>query len=155
MNEHYKKTILLIVKDMEKEIGKNAMQSLFDSGSNQNGEKKVGCNQFREIANDCRVADCYEEILLLVQYTEAKSKNDVSWKTKCDNGKTFGQTVVAGMEKVCQACGVSEWEKKQEVLQLYFGYLYWQSRVWADMQPLQQHGGNGGRPNFNRNNNRR
>lgn len=156
MNEH-KKDILLIIKNMESEIGRNAMQSLFDSNGSATGEKKVGCNQFREIANDCRIADCYEEILLLLQYTEAKSKDDVSWKIKCSNNKTFGEIVVENMSKVRSLANKydkkNDWDTEKELLQMYFGYLYWQSRVWADQQTGIQHSGNGNRQKFNRNNN--
>ncbi len=144
---------------MESEIGISAMQSLFDSSGNATGEKKVGCNQFREIANDCRIADCYEEILLLLQYTEAKSKNGVSWKTKCSNNKTFGEVVVANMSKVHSMANKgdkeNDWGTEKELLQMYFGYLYWQSRVWVDKQAGKQHDRNDNRQNFNRNNNRR
>ncbi|MDE6788265.1 MAG: hypothetical protein K2J47_02970 [Ruminococcus sp.] len=158
MNE-YKKDILLIIKQMESEIGRSAMQSLFDISGNATGEKQVGCNQFREIANDCRIADCYEEILLLLQYTEAKSKNDASWKTKCSNNKTFGEIVIANMSKVRSMASKddkkNDWNTEKELLQMYFGYLYWQSRVWADKQTGTKHGGNGNIPNFNKNNNHR
>lgn len=154
MNEH-KKDILLIIKKMESEIGRNAMQSLFDSNGNANGEKKVGCNQFREIANDCRIADCYEEILLLLQYTEAKSKNGVSWKTKCSNNKTFGEVIVENMSKVRSFANQNDWDTEKELLQMYFGYLYWQSRVWADQQTGTQQGRNSNRQNSNRYNNHR
>lgn len=147
MNEH-KKDILLIITQMESEIGRSAMQSLFDSSGNATGEKKVGCNQFREIANDCRIADCYEEILLLLRYTEAKSKNGVSWKTKCSNNKTFGEIVIANMSKVRSFANQNDWDTVKELLQMYFGYLYWQSRVWADQQTGTQRDGNGNRPNF-------
>lgn len=157
MNEH-KKEILLIIKQMESEIGKSAMQSLFDSSSGATGEKKVGCNQFREIANDCRIADCYEEILLFLQYTEAKSKKDHSWKTKCSNNKTFGEIVVTNMNKVRSLADKDDeknnWAAEKELLQMYFGYLYWQSRVWADQQTGAQLSRNGNKSNFNKNNKR-
>lgn len=156
MNEH-KKDILLIIKKMESEIGRNAMQSLFDISGNATGEKKVGCNQFREIANDCKIADCYEEILLLLRYTEAKSQDNKSWKTKCSDNKTFGEIVIANMENVRSLTRKdgeeNNWDNEKELLQMYFGYLYWQSRVWADQQTGTQYGGNDNKSNF-RNGNR-
>ena len=155
---NYKRDILLIIRQMESEIGRNAMQSLFDSSVSATGEKQVGCNQFRDIANDCRVADCYEEILLLLQYTEAKSKNGASWKTKCSDNKTFGEIVITNMNKVRSMASTddnkNDWNTERELLQMYFGYLYWQSRVWADKQTGTQYGRNGNISDFHRNNRR-
>ena len=138
-----KQEIIRIVEQMKDTIGENALRGLFDSGDRATGEKRVGCNQFREIASDCRYADCYEEIVLLVRYTQAKSKRGESWKKVCANREPFGEVVVDGMNRVKGLCGTEDWEKIREPLQLFFGYLYWQSRIWSD-QYAQQNGGNPG-----------
>lgn len=139
--------IIRLVKDMENAIGDEALSGLFDSSDNASGERKVGCNQFREIASDCRVAECYEEIILLIQYTRAKSKNNMSWKTNCINNKMFGEIVEEYMGRVKALCNENtSWDTLKELIQLFFGYLYWQSRIWADKYGNNAAGHNNGRP---------
>ena len=120
---------------MAKKIG-----NLFRSNDTTSGQKNVGCNQFRDIAAECRVAECYEEILLLIQYSQAKADSDKSWKTICDgNQKAFGETVIDGMEQVKALYGKDpEWEEIREPIQLYFGYLYWQSRILAEQHRIRR-----------------
>lgn len=133
MSKTIKREIIAIIKQMEGIIGKEALSGLFDSSDRATGDKRVGCNQFREIASECSAAECYEEIVLLIQYTQAKSKPEQSWKTRCANGKAFGEVVTDQMEQVRALCSNPEdWNSLKEPIQLFFGYLYWQSRIWAD-----------------------
>lgn len=144
--QSYKRDIIELIKRMGREIGAGKLGKLFNSSDAADGKKAVGCNQFREIAADCRVAECYEEIELLIQYTQSKAedKNDKknepakSWKMICENGKPFGETVTDYMQEVRRLCGENaEWDTVREPMQLFFGYLYWQSRIWADSNQTQ------------------
>ncbi|MDY3656035.1 MAG: hypothetical protein SO054_07785 [Ruminococcus callidus] len=123
-----KKQIIEIVQGMKKQIGQNKLGELFakDAGS----KTKIGCNQFRDIASICHQADCYEEVKLLVQYSTAKANKDVSWKTPLQSNpkKNFGNLVVDCMDEIRKI------DPSQELylLELYFGYLYWQSRIWSE-----------------------
>ena len=134
MSRTYKKEILGFIKDIKQDIGEAALSGLFDGTEKASGAKGIGCGQFRELAMDCRVAECYDEMLLLIRYNQAKvSREKTSWKTVCANGKTFGDIIADHMEKVRALCGENaEWDDMREPMQLFFGYLYWQSRVWAD-----------------------
>lgn len=139
----YKQKIIKLIKEMGEAIGTQQLRTLFNPSDAADGKKAVGCNQFREIAADCRAAECYEEIELLIQYTQSKAeeKKDEpakSWKTICKNGKTFGETVTYYMKEVKQLCGTdADWDTVREPMQLFFGYLYWQSRIWADSNRTQ------------------
>lgn len=123
-----KKQIIEIVQDMKKQIGQDKLGELFakDAGSNF----KIGCNQFRDIASICHQADCYEEVKLLVQYSTAKANRNVSWKTplQSDPKKNFGDLVIDCMDEIRKI------DPSQELylLELYFGYLYWQTRIWSE-----------------------
>lgn len=134
MSKTIKREIIAMIKQMEGMIGREALSGLFDSSDKATGDQRVGCNQFREIASECSAAECYEEIVLLIQYTQAKSKPEQSWKTRCANGKAFGEVVTDQMNKVRELCGnPADWNALKEPIQLFFGYLYWQSRIWADV----------------------
>lgn len=138
-----KQKIIHIVGRMKNMIGEDALGKLFDSSDRATGENKVGCNQFREIAADCRSAECYEEIVLLIRYTQSKSRKNASWKTICANGKSFGEVVLDGMAEVRNLCDAdADWEQLWEPIQLFFGYLYWQSRIWADQYAKNDSNGN-------------
>ena len=86
MDKSYKSDIIQLIKQMETDIGNNTLYGLFNSSDSADGKKNVGCNQFRGIASDCRAAECYEEIMLFIRYTQSKADRDASWKTKCANG---------------------------------------------------------------------
>lgn len=149
MHNTYKREIIALIKEMEGAIGKETLPGLFDNSDNASGDRRVGCNQFREIAANCRAAECYEEILLLIQYTRSKSKGNQSWKTICNHsGKTFGEIVEEYMCKVKSLCGEdAQWDELREPVQLFFGYLYWQSRIWADQYGKNSQITNGGKKN--------
>ena len=129
-----KEQIIQIVKGMEGKIGKEKLGALF------NKDDGIGCNQFRDLASTCRQADCYEEIELLVQYSTAKAKitrdkktkelEGKSWKTKISDGRTFGELVVSCMREVREIDPTHAQE--MYLLELFFGYLYWQSRIWSE-----------------------
>lgn len=94
-------------------------------------KNNIGSNQFRELANICRHSDCYEEIEMLIRYNEAKVKNNnTSWASPMVNsGTTFADIVVGCMQKVKNA---SENEQLcMRDLSLFFGYFYWNTRIWA------------------------
>lgn len=134
-----KEQIIQIVKSMEGKIGKEKLGALFakDNGN----DKNIGCNQFRDLASTCRQADCYEEIELLVQYSTAKAKSGQSWKTSISGGQTFGKLVVDCMQKVRKIDPTHAQE--MYLLELFFGYLYWQSRIWSETDsPTQNNRGN-------------
>lgn len=136
-----KEEIIRIVADMENQIGTDIMGDLFQKESTNSSDEKIGTNQFREIASMCTKAEIYEEIELLVKYTiakvipEKKKKNGEiqeavykSWKKICSNKKWFGENVLDAMAKV-KALDENNTLKNME---LFFGYLYWQARIWAD-----------------------
>ena len=141
-----KKQILDIVAAMETQIGTEKLPGLLSRESRGEGNQ-IGCNQFREIAALCRQAESCEEIKLMIQYNIAKSKDDISWKYKCSNGKRFGDIVLSSMDKV-----IAINDEVLENMELYFGYLYWQARVWADQKKKDDKSSSG---NYNKSSNNR
>lgn len=104
----------------------------------EEGDKKnIGCNQFRELANICRHSDCYEEIEMLIRYSEAKcietKKGEIvrsSWAAYMKDGKTSLASVIQNsMEKILEKSDSEEGCMKD--LSLFFGYFYWNARIWA------------------------
>lgn len=124
--KNVKEQVIDIVKAMEKQIGTDVMGDLFDKENGNN--KKIGSNQFRNIAATCRKAESYEELELMIQYSIAKVGGTYSWKTDCANKKTFGANILEAMQQV----KAIDNENVLEHLELFFGYMYWQIRVWAD-----------------------
>ena len=98
----------------------------------EEGDKKnIGCNQFRELANICRHSDCYEEIEMLIRYSEAKVKaTNISWAAAMkDNKSSFAEIIINCMKEIR---GKSPDEKDcMKDLSLFFGYFYWNARIWA------------------------
>ncbi len=146
MKNGTKQEILDIVKKVEQDLKTNNNTTIFSESGNRN---KIGCNQFREIAAECRVAECYDEILLLVEYTIAKSNE---WKEK-----EFDKTILSAMKKVRNIGKPKEQgnetndENRRELynLELFFGYMYWESRILAANNP------SGGQSNNKYNNNQK
>jgi len=109
-------------------------KDLFDE---KNDSKKIGCNQFRELAGICRHAECYEEIEMLIRYNEAKSKDKDKNKNKekswamimKDEKTTFAGIVVECMQKIKAASDGDE--DCLNNLSLFFGYFYWNARIWT------------------------
>ncbi len=136
----------------------NMIDTTVFNGEEQ-GKDGIGSNQFRELASICRNADCYEEIELLVQYNEAKD-NGKSWSKRMKNGKTLAQCITSGMEEI-KKC--SDDDSCLDNLCLYFGYFYWNARIYAqkngNQKPAPNQGFNkpgnysGGKGNFGNNNN--
>ena len=125
-----KKQIILMVQELGKRIGKNDLGELFQDEKAQ-GERKIGHGQFRELAALCDAADCYEEIELLVSYNMAKAKQNQSWAKECSalNNQKFGDLIIQYMKKIRE----TEQNDADVLADLthFFGYLYWQSRVWS------------------------
>ena len=122
-----KEEIIRAVSEIAVKIDESNRSELFAKETSKNDNKKIGSNQFRDIASLCRSAECYEEIELLIRYNMAKCDNNKSWKYVCSNGKAFGELILDGMKTIRE-------KDKEEVLknlELYFGYFYWQARIWA------------------------
>lgn len=129
-----KKDIIQIIKEAEPKIDK----IIFNS--DDNSKNGIGCNQFRELADICRSAECYEEVELLVRYNEAKDRPKQNFKDKAprhgsswdclmkDGRTTFAGIVISCMEKIKAQ---SEGNSCLENLSLFFGYFYWNARIWA------------------------
>lgn len=95
----------------------------------ENKKDKIGCNQFRELSSLCRNSECYSEIELLVRYNEAKASPNSSWKKKMKNQKSLASCILDGMSEIKTK---SDSEKDcMENLCLYYGYLYWNARIFA------------------------
>lgn len=126
-----KEQILIWVQEIGKTIGKDNLGDLFQDDKTQ-GEKKIGHGQFRELAALCGSAECFEEIELLVKYNTAKAGRDQSWAKLCNNQK-FGDIIVSYMKRVRE----TEQNGADVLTDLmhFFGYLYWQSRVWSAENP--------------------
>lgn len=110
---------------------------------------KIGSNQFRELAALCRHAECYEEIELLIRYNESKAiveewdketkKNKVvrtSWASKKEGEKSsLADIVVECMKEIKEESGDDETQCLKN-LSLFFGYFYWNARIWASENKL-------------------
>lgn len=123
-----KEEIIKIVTDMENQIGTEKMGDLFQKESISSKDTKIGSNQFRDIASMCAKAESYAEIELMIKYNIAKANIEKSWKLICSNNKIFGDIILDSMNKVTK---IDE-TKILENMELFFGYLYWQARIWAD-----------------------
>lgn len=146
-----KKDIIKIISDVEAQIKK----SIFSS---DNTNKGIGCNQFRELADICNSAECYEEVELLVRYNKAKDrpkqdkdkppKHGSSWDCLMnDNKTTFAGIVISCMEKIKAQSDENSCLKN---FSLFFGYFYWNSRIWAAKNKM-QFNGKGNKNNSNSN----
>lgn len=118
---------------MKDEIGESNIKNIFNPDDKHISDKKIGTNQFVELANLCSNKDiqCYDEIELLVKYNTAKAYNKEkgqSWAYVCKNSQKFGDIVVTQMNKIKNANPNDESTLKD--LSLFFGYLFWQSKVW-------------------------
>ena len=131
-----KKQIILMVQELGGRIGKSDLGDLFQDEKAQ-GDKKIGHGQFRELAALCDAADCFDEIELLVKYNTAKSKPHQSWAKECQscNNQKFGDLIIGCMKKIRD----TEQNDSDVLTDLmhFFGYLYWQSRVWSVENPAQ------------------
>ncbi len=119
-----------IIEIIDKDFKPYVSKSVFSNDNETVKSPKIGNNQFRELANICKTAQCYEEIELLVEYNTAKAENAKSWKNEY-NGKKLGDVVVECMRIIKSK---SENDDKHILINLsqFFGYLYWNARVWSD-----------------------
>lgn len=126
-----KTEILSVVSALGDRIGKEALSTLFQEDKSQSTQK-IGHGQFRELAVLCGAAECPEEIELLVRYNTAKASANQSWAKKC-GGRTFGALVLGCMEEIRGL----EQDSNDLLTDLmhFFGYLYWQSRIWTAENP--------------------
>lgn len=81
-----------------------------------------------------RISD--DEIKLLVKYNTEKSVQNKSWAKKCSlcQNQKFGDLIVSYMKKIRE----TEHNDADVLIDLtyFFGYLYWQSRVWTMENPV-------------------
>ena len=140
-----KKEIIKLVANMKSEIGENKIKEIL-SFDKLNNDKKIGTNQFRELANLCDNNDiqCYDEIELLIKYNTAKNyekakdkKIGQSWAFVCANDKKFGDIVIEKMEKIRNENNQNDVNTLKD-LSLFFGYLFWQSKVWIMEVPKKE-----------------
>lgn len=131
-----KKQIILMVQELGDRIGSTDLGDLFQDDKTQ-GDKKIGHGQFRELAALCDAADCFDEIELLVKYNTAKSKPHQSWAKECQscNNQKFGELIISYMKTIRD----TEQNDSDVLTNLmhFFGYLYWQSKVWSMENPTQ------------------
>lgn len=125
-----KQEIIKMVTGMREEIGNKNINQIF----NDKSPNKFGTGQFRELAALCNNKDvqCYDEIELLVKYNIAKDIYGNSWAYKCNNQKV-GDIIVNHMIQIKNANQNDENTLKD--LSLFFGYLFWQSKVWIIETP--------------------
>lgn len=121
-----KKEIITIIKNIEPELDKEVFIGEERPGKSSEG---IGCNQFRELAGICRRAECYDEVELLVLYNKSKAKPGNSWNRVMKGGKkTLADIIVSCMRTIREQ---SDDDNVLNELSLFFGYLYWNSRIWA------------------------
>lgn len=93
-------------------------------------DDKTGNNQYRNLANMCLAAQCYEEIRILIQYKEAKSDKGISW-SRYYKKSTFAKVIIDCMDKIKENHGKDDNDRAcLNDLSLFFGYMYWNARVW-------------------------
>lgn len=135
-----KEQLLAWIHELGESIGKEDLSELFQDDTAQ-GDKKIGHGQFRELAALCGAAECYEEIELLVKYNTAKAKSKKSWAKECFacNNRKFGDLIVEYMRRIKD----TEQDAADVLTDLmhFFGFLYWQSRVWSAEHPAQRNDG--------------
>lgn len=132
----------------------------------ETGKNMIGSNQFRELAVLCRHAECFEEIEMLIRYNESKAISENrgqvernSWAALMKNEKeSFADIVVECMNSIKEESGNDETQCLKN-LSLFFGYFYWNARIWASenklgiSQTTANNSRNGGNTGYNRNNN--
>ena len=114
--------LIKLIKENENRIDTNVFVN------DDKNKDKLGSNQFRELAGICASAECFEEIELLIQYNMAKDKYGNSWaKEKAGASVSIGKVIIECMKEVKD-------KSKSDVmknLSLFFGYMYWNARIWA------------------------
>lgn len=120
------------------EIINNAVPRIDKNIFGETGKNMIGSNQFRELAALCRHAECFEEIEMLIRYNESKAisenKGQIernSWAALMKSEKeSFADIVVECMNSIKEASGDDETQCLKN-LSLFFGYFYWNARIWA------------------------
>lgn len=118
-----KQDLIKIVIESKVKIGENNISKVFN-------DRALGTSQFREIATLCNNNDvqCYDEIELLIKYNMAKDTYSNSWAFKCGSQK-LGDIIVDCMRKIRENNSYDD-ESTLKDLSLFFGYLFWQTKVW-------------------------
>lgn len=118
-----KQDLIKIVIESKVKIGENNISKVFN-------DRALGTSQFREIATLCNNNDvqCYDEIELLIKYNMAKDTYSNSWAFKCGSQK-LGDIIVDCMRKIRENNSYDD-ENTLKDLSLFFGYLFWQTKVW-------------------------
>ncbi len=136
-----KQQIIQLVQELGTKIGNDDLSELFQDDKTQ-GDNKIGHGQFRELAALCGAAECYEEIELLVKYNTAKAsekaKTGKSWAKECRmcSNQKFGDLIVSYMRRIKET-EQNDADVLSDMMH-FFGYLYWQSRVWSMENPIQK-----------------
>jgi len=112
-----KKTLINMVNEIAE---KTALKKYL---SENDGRKSIGKSQFRTLAEACEKAQFYEEVKLLIEYKTAKGNG---WDQKILEDKKCGDVIIDYMEKIRSQ---SEEKDLMQMLQLFFGYLYWKATV--------------------------
>ena len=118
-----KKDIIAIVN----EIGNNPRFSkiLDDESKGKNSNRdKIGISQFGSLSSTCKLADCVDEIRLLLEYKTAKGNG---WN-EAFNNKKFGEFINSKIMEIASDTEGNEEEKLKAISQ-FFGYLYWKAKV--------------------------
>lgn len=118
-----KQDLIKMVSESKVKIGENNISKVFN-------DRDLGTSQFREIATLCNNNDvqCYDEIELLIKYNMAKDTYSNSWAFKCGSQK-LGDIIVDCMRKIRENNSYDD-ESTLKDLSLFFGYLFWQTKVW-------------------------
>ncbi|WP_310603142.1 hypothetical protein [Anaerosporobacter sp.] len=114
-----KKRILKLAESIEKNLRKIRSSKNFK-------DKDIGNSQFHALSVACKSAECVEEIKLIIKFKAAK--NEGTWGKNIYD-KTFADKVLEKVEIICR--NDKEENTRLESLSLFFGYLYWSSKIIA------------------------
>ncbi len=123
-----------IIGLIDENVCKKTNRSAYNNNDKESDITGVGSNQFRRLSELCKRAECCEEIELLIAYKMAKSGwdrfgNGKGWN-KASAGKISpGQAVLNVIKIICEM--ESDEKTRLRDLELFFGYMYWNSRIWS------------------------
>lgn len=129
-----KKEILELIEDNiapNNDKERKFFSSVDKNNNVSSSDEKTGNNQYRELANMCLAAQCYEEIKILIQYKEAKNDKGISWSRRYKDS-TFAKEIISCMDKIKEQHDKDVDDKDcLNDLSLFFGYMYWNARIWS------------------------
>jgi len=130
-----KKTIIELVNEVS---NNNLSDVLRDDSKYGSNSREVGISQFISLANACKIADCVDEVKLLLEYKTAKGNG---WEKNVVR-KKFGELIIDKVNRIETTIDESlgdkeidsnkadELEKeKLKAISQFFGYLYWKAKV--------------------------